>query len=114
MKVLMINGSPRQNGNTALALAEMEKIFREEGIETEMPGIVEEDVPSIAGQKIRHSDVRRYSSRHKSGIHLNGVSGYVDLEGVTKEVLELLIIGEIVQIGKNTSFGFGRYTVIEN
>lgn len=36
MKVLMINGSPRTNGNTATALKEMEKIFREEGIETEI------------------------------------------------------------------------------
>lgn len=35
MKVLIINGSPRKNGNTALALAEMEKVFLEEGIETE-------------------------------------------------------------------------------
>ena len=35
MKVLMINGSPRANGNTALALKEMEKIFLEEGIEVE-------------------------------------------------------------------------------
>ena len=35
MKVLMINGSPRKNGNTAAALAEMEKIFLEEGIEVE-------------------------------------------------------------------------------
>ena len=35
MKVLLINGSPRPGGNTALALAEMEKIFRENGIETE-------------------------------------------------------------------------------
>lgn len=35
MNVLMINGSPRPGGNTALALAEMEKIFRQEGIETE-------------------------------------------------------------------------------
>ena len=35
MKVLMINGSPRPNGNTALALAEMEKIFSQNGIETE-------------------------------------------------------------------------------
>ena len=35
MKVLMLNGSPRANGNTALALAEMEKIFRQEGIEPE-------------------------------------------------------------------------------
>lgn len=35
MKVLMLNGSPNSNGNTATALREMEKIFREEGIETE-------------------------------------------------------------------------------
>ena len=27
MKVLLINGSPRRNGNTAIALEEMEKIF---------------------------------------------------------------------------------------
>lgn len=33
MKVLMINGSPHSNGNTALALKEMEAIFEKEGIE---------------------------------------------------------------------------------
>ncbi len=44
MKVLMINGSPRQNGNTALALAEMEKVFREEGIETEIVHIGNMDI----------------------------------------------------------------------
>ena len=33
MKVLMINGSPRLNGNTALALKELEAIFQQEGIE---------------------------------------------------------------------------------
>ena len=35
MKVLMLNGSPRANGNTALALTEMETIFSQEGIEVE-------------------------------------------------------------------------------
>ncbi len=35
MKVLMINGSPRKNGNTAISLKEMEKIFQAEGIEVE-------------------------------------------------------------------------------
>lgn len=35
MKVLMINGSPRKNGNTSLALAEMARIFKENGIEVE-------------------------------------------------------------------------------
>ena len=35
MKVLMINGSPRAKGNTAVALKEMETIFRENGVEVE-------------------------------------------------------------------------------
>ena len=36
MKVLMINGSPRAKGNTAITLGEMQKVFAEEGIETEV------------------------------------------------------------------------------
>jgi len=36
MKVLLINGSPRPNGNTALGLREMMNIFEQEGIETEL------------------------------------------------------------------------------
>lgn len=39
MKVLMINGSPRQNGNTYTALHEMDMIFQSEGIETEIANI---------------------------------------------------------------------------
>ena len=35
MKVLLINGSPRPEGNTTLALREMEKVFAEEGVEVE-------------------------------------------------------------------------------
>lgn len=35
MKVLMINGSPHINGNTALALKEMAAVFAQEGIEVE-------------------------------------------------------------------------------
>ena len=35
MKVLLINGSPRPNGNTALGLREMEAVFHAQGIETE-------------------------------------------------------------------------------
>lgn len=35
MKVLMINGSPRVDGNTSIALKEMEQVFLQEGIEVE-------------------------------------------------------------------------------
>lgn len=34
MNILMISGSPHQNGNTAIALAEMKKIFDAEGVDT--------------------------------------------------------------------------------
>lgn len=36
MKVLMINGSPRVNGNTSVAFQEMANIFTKNGIETEI------------------------------------------------------------------------------
>lgn len=36
MKVLLLNGSPRTRGNTALALQEMAKVFAEEGVEAEI------------------------------------------------------------------------------
>ena len=44
MKVLMVNGSPRAEGNTAIALHEMEKIFAAEGVETETIQIGSKDI----------------------------------------------------------------------
>ena len=35
LKVLMLNGSPRENGNIALAFHEMESVFEKEGVEYE-------------------------------------------------------------------------------
>ena len=44
MKVLMINGSPRVGGNTARALAEMQAVFTENGIETEIVQVGNRDI----------------------------------------------------------------------
>ncbi len=44
MKVLMVNGSPRVDGNTAVALREMEKIFEAEGVETDTIQIGNKDI----------------------------------------------------------------------
>ena len=44
MKVLMLNGSPKAKGNTALALQEMEKVFLTEGIEVEIVQVGHKDV----------------------------------------------------------------------
>ena len=44
MKVLLLNGSPRANGNTSIALGEMVKIFTAEGVEAEVVHIGNKDI----------------------------------------------------------------------
>lgn len=44
MKVLIINGSPRENGNTSIAVREMENTFKAEGLEVETLRIGNEDI----------------------------------------------------------------------
>ena len=44
MKVLILNGSPRSNGNTSIALNEIVKIFAEEEIETEIVQLGNKDI----------------------------------------------------------------------
>lgn len=44
MKVLLINGSPKADGNTTVALKEMEKVFSENGIESEILHVGNKDI----------------------------------------------------------------------
>lgn len=45
MKVLLINGSPRENGNTFFALSEVARTLNEEGVETQIVSIGKKPVP---------------------------------------------------------------------
>jgi multimeric flavodoxin WrbA len=44
MKVLILNGSPKSNGNTMIAINEMVKVFDAEGVETEIVQVGNKDV----------------------------------------------------------------------
>ena len=44
MKVFLINGSPHSEGNTALALKEMAKVFEAEGIDSEIINVGDKTV----------------------------------------------------------------------
>lgn len=44
MKVLILNGSPRANGNTARAITELENIFTAQGVDTEVVHIGNKDI----------------------------------------------------------------------
>ena len=49
MNVLMLNGSPKANGNTALALREMERIFVQEGIQVELVQVGNQAIRGCVG-----------------------------------------------------------------
>ncbi len=81
-----------------------------EGIETDRIDL-SGHIPMQISQRSKFISVRRYSNRHEQKIRLGGICGEVAFENVEEQILELLLAGELIHIGKNTSFGFGRYSV---
>ena len=49
MKVLILNGSPHKEGNTSVALKEMEKVFESEGVEFETVLLGNKDIRGCTG-----------------------------------------------------------------
>lgn len=81
-----------------------------EGIESDMLGQTEDEgMLRIRSQEHYWVSVSRYSNRKNEKMVFRGLKGYALLEGLTEELLTLLLVGELIHIGKNTSFGFGRY-----
>lgn len=69
-------------------------------------------LPLMTGQSARFISTARYSGRHDEKIPLSGIKGTMDLENIEDDLYALLLAGEITHIGKNTKFGFGRYTMV--
>ena len=50
--------------------------------------------------------------RRDSAMTLRGIKGKVWFEGADLDTMKLLLVGELLHIGKNSSFGFGEYQVM--
>lgn len=82
-----------------------------EGMENDFYHGYQVSVPEIRAQEHRFVKIKRYSSRKDSHMFLKGIEGFAELTEIPMETLPLLLAGELIHIGKNTSFGFGRYQV---
>lgn len=65
--------------------------------------------PMVQSQTVQSKRSKRYSSTQKNTMPLKGITGTVIFEEMPDECLDYLIAGEMTHIGKNTSFGFGKY-----
>lgn len=74
----------------------------------EQPGL--EAYPAITKQDSFMRMVKRYSTTKKATIRMYGLMGTVQFEDVPQGYLPYILAGELLHIGKNSSFGFGKYS----
>lgn len=71
-----------------------------------------QEMPVIREQVCRDAFVNRYSATQHKKMALWGIRGYAQLDYIPENMLYILAAGELTHIGKNTSFGFGKYKII--
>lgn len=104
LRVLMINGSPRANGNTSVGLKEMEKIFQENGVEVETVVVGNKPVRGCVvcarrgGCSATFDELNKYftisgmpvaSSQYWNSIH-GRISGEAEQDGEGKQTMRVL------------------------
>ena len=87
MRVLLINGSPRANGNTSIALAEVAKVLEAEGIDTVTVGIGVQPVRGCVACGACHT---------KKGKCAFSDSLYDELHAILSEGVDGLVVGSPV------------------
>lgn len=65
----------------------------------------------IIDDKTRWLDWERYSSRQQTKMKLGGIVGTITYNGSVEPYIEILRSGEILHVGKNTTFGLGKYII---
>ncbi len=61
--------------------------------------------------QINFYDIKRFSNRQKSKLQIGGILGYIQYQEIDQNSLTLLQLGEIIGIGKQTSFGLGKIKI---
>jgi hypothetical protein len=64
-----------------------------------------------SSSRLEWYDWERYSSRQQSKMMLGGFIGEITFEGDIGPFMGLLRAGEVIHIGKGTTFGLGRYRI---
>lgn len=63
----------------------------------------------VVERRLVWKELPRYSARQKRRMVLGGLEGSLAFEGDLAPALPFLLLGELLQVGKGTSFGLGRY-----
>jgi len=67
----------------------------------------------VVDNNLKWYDWERFSYRQEKRMKLGGLIGKISFEGPIEPFFPLLKAGEILHCGKNTSFGLGKYKIVE-
>ncbi len=69
------------------------------------------DLIRITENNLKLYDWGRYSNRQKTFLDMSGLTGSITLSGEIKEAIPWLLAGSFINMGKNTAYGLGQYTI---
>ena len=73
--------------------------------------IAEAKMVEVQSWDLKWQDLERYSSRKKAIMKMGGVVGSVTYRGDFGKFMPFISLGEQIHVGKNTTFGLGRYQI---
>jgi len=65
----------------------------------------------VKQNSLRWFDWERYSARQDTRMKLGGFIGDIIFEGNINPFMSLIRVGELIHVGKGTTFGLGKYEV---
>lgn len=76
-------------------------------------GLIEEAKNIKALKENLHwQDWERYSNRQETKMKMGGFVGSVKFQGEFEKFIPFLLLGEYIHVGKGTSFGLGKYQIL--
>lgn len=80
--------------------------------EIDFKGIIEKAKEvKVRERNLKWHDWERYSARQDTRMKLGGFTGEITFEGSLEPFMPIIRAGEILHVGKGTSFGLGKYKI---
>jgi len=65
----------------------------------------------IVKKELIYKELTRRSNRQKTTMNLGGIMGSIEIRGLNKECYEVLKVGELIGVGKQSVFGLGKIQI---
>ena len=67
----------------------------------------------IINKNLQFKELTRLSNRQKTTMNMGGLIGEIEFKNLNKECFEVLKLGELLGVGKQTVFGLGKIEMEE-